>query len=264
MDNHGCPPLNHVYIPRPPLSAFVELFWFYEGYNPPQPKEWVLPTGTVSLVVNLSARYVTLTGAHSEPFMIDEVQRASIIGVHFRPGGAFPFLNLPVDALHNMLLPLEDLWGVRVYSLRDRLLEAETPQAKFQILEQALLAQATQPLGRHPAVSLALKEFQNGPQPRPVSAVVEDIGLSQRCFIQLFKEEVGLTPKLFCRIQRFQEVLCLLETGGPLEWTELALACGYFDQAHFIHDFQAFSGFNPTAYLAQRGQQHRNHVPIQE
>ena len=264
MAEHGCPAINHVYIPRPPLSDFVELFWFYEGYSPPQPKEWVLPTGTVSLIVNLSARYVTLTGAHSEPFMIDEVQRSSIIGVHFRPGGAFPFLDLPADELRNTLLPLENLWGTRVYSLRDRLLEAKTPEAKFHILEQTLLAQATRPLDRHPAVSLALKEFQSGPQPRPVSAVVEDIGLSQRRFIQLFSEEVGLTPKLFCRIQRFQEVLCLLEKGAPLHWTELALACGYFDQAHFIHDFQAFSGLNPTAYLAQRGEHHRSHVPIQE
>jgi methylphosphotriester-DNA--protein-cysteine methyltransferase len=153
---------------------------------------------------------------------------------------------------------------MRVYSLRDRLLEAKTPEAKFHSLEQTLLAQVARPLDRHPAVSLALKEFQSGPQPRPVSAVVEDIGLSQRRFIQLFSEEVGLTPKLFCRIQRFQEVLCLLEKGAPLHWTELALACGYFDQAHFIHDFQAFSGLNPTAYLAQRGQHHRSHVPIQE
>jgi transcriptional regulator GlxA family with amidase domain len=148
--------------------------------------------------------------------------------------------------------------------LRDRLLEAKTPEAKFHVLEQTLLAQAARPLDRHPAVSLALKEFQSTPQPCPISAVVEDIGLSQRRFIQLFSEEVGLTPKLFCRIQRFQEVLCLFEKGIPFQWAEIALACGYFDQAHFIHDFQAFSGLNPITYLAQRGQQHRNHVPIQE
>ena len=67
--------------------------------------------------------------------------------------------------------------------------------------------------------------------------------------------------KLFCRIQRFQEVLHLIGTGRQVEWADVALTCGYFDQAHFIHDFRTFSGLNPTAYLAQRSE-HLNHVPL--
>ena len=91
--------------------------------------------------------------------------------------------------------------------------------------------------------------------------MTERIGLSPRRFIQVFREEVGLTPKLFCRIRRFQEVLGLIGRGQHVEWAEVALACGYFDQAHFIHDFRAFSGLNPKAYLAHRGE-HLNHVPL--
>jgi len=116
-------------------------------------------------------------------------------------------------------------------------------------------------LARHPAVAAALKELQCVPQTRTLSDLVEHIGLSPRRFIQVFRAEVGLTPKLFCRIQRFQEVVRRIGRGQPVDWLDVALACGYFDQAHFIHDFRAFSGLTPTTYLAQ-GSEHLNHVPL--
>lgn len=268
------------YIPRPPLSDFVDLFWFYEGYDPPHEKERCLPTGTIELVINLLEdelkvydrhdterfqrfRGSVICGAYSEFFVIDTASQGSTMGVHFKPGGAFPFFKLPACELRDEHVSLETLWGVRAGELRDRLLEAETPESRFRILEQALLAQAARPLARHPAVAFALREFQGVSHGRMVSDVTGQIGLSQRRFIQLFSEEVGLTPKLFCRVRRFQEVLHLIERGQRVEWAEVALACGYFDQAHFIHDFRAFSGLKPTVYL-ERQSEHLNHVPLDD
>jgi AraC-like DNA-binding protein len=266
------------YIPRPPLSEFVELFWWYDGYAPPHPKERLLPTGTVELVINLrddthglfdrthagrrrTFRGPLVCGAHSEPFVIDTADEGSILGVHFKPGGAFPFLKVPAGELHNTHVPLEALWGAGAGLLREQLLEAQTPAARFRFLEQALLAQAARPLQRHPAVAFALKEFQGVPHGRTVSAVTERTGLSARRFIQVFADEVGLTPKLFCRVRRFQEVLRVTRDQRHVEWANVALACGYYDQAHFIHDFRAFSGLSPTTYLRDRGD-HLNHVPL--
>lgn len=77
----------------------------------------------------------------------------------------------------------------------------------------------------------------------------------------MFTEEVGLTPKLFCHIRWFQEVLRLIQRRRQVEWANIALACGDYDQSHFIRDFWAFSGLNPTAYLRVRGE-HLNHVPL--
>jgi hypothetical protein len=84
---------------------------------------------------------------------------------------------------------------------------------------------------------------------------------SARRFIEVFTDEVGLTPKLFCRVQRFQETVRRIGMGRRVDWAGMALDCGYFDQAHFIHDFRAFSGLSPSAYAAQRTG-HLNHVPI--
>ncbi len=89
--------------------------------------------------------------------------------------------------------------------------------------------------------------------------------MSDRRFIQLFSQHVGLTPKLFCRVQRFQQVLRnVFSTAGAdsvIDWPQIALACGYFDQSHFIHDFRAFSGINPTTYVANKTQ-FQNHVAL--
>jgi AraC-like DNA-binding protein len=266
------------HIPGPPLSDFVELFWSHQGDAPPHARERALPTGTVELVINLrddtprvfdrknpdqlqGCRGPLVCGAHSEFFVIDTADQGSIMGVHFKPGGAFPFLNLPAGELHNAHAPLDVLWGPAAGRLRERLLEAKSLTDRFRILEQSLLAQAARPLARHPAVAFALREFQGGPAGQTVADVIGRTGISPRWFIQRFTDEVGLTPKLYCRVQRFQQVLRLLDTGWPFDWANVALACGYYDQAHFIRDFRAFSGLSPTTYLRNRGE-HLNHVPM--
>jgi AraC-like DNA-binding protein len=114
-------------------------------------------------------------------------------------------------------------------------------------------------LERHPAVALALAEFDRGAP--TVGQVMDRIGLSRRRIIQVFTEQVGLTPKLYCRIQRFQQALRRVHRRKTVDWVQVALDCGYYDQAHFVHDFQAFSGLNPSAYLQQQGD-HLNHVPL--
>ncbi|HKA56319.1 MAG TPA: AraC family transcriptional regulator [Candidatus Binatia bacterium] len=249
------------YIPPPPLADFVELLWLYEGAAPAHARERLLPTGTTELVVPLGGDSwePVISGPHSESFVIETAAQSAIMGVHFRPGGAFPFLDPPAWELHNTNVPLADVWGRAAVALHDRLREAKTVADRFRILEQALRARLVRPLMRHPAVTFALARFHNGA--RTVADVLDRIGLSQRSFIQRFTDEVGLTPKLFCRIQRFQQVIDLVQRGPHVQWANLAVACGYYDQAHFIHDFRAFSGFSPSDYLKARGE-HRNHVPL--
>jgi AraC-like DNA-binding protein len=271
--------LYRLYSPPPPLGLFVELLWLYEGLRPAHPRERLLPTGTVEIVVDLREdRILTygrrdvghpyalsgavVCGAHSEFFVIDTASQAAVMGVHFRPGGAAPFLKVPGGELHNQHVDLSQFWGrQRVGELRERLLAAPTPEGKLCVLERALLETARGEFARHPAVAYALGAFHQVPGGRTVRDVTERTGLSARRFIDLFEKEVGLTPKLFCRVQRFQRVLRAIQSGGPVDWVDLALTCGYYDQAHFIHDFRAFSGINPSTYLAAQTP-HLNHVPL--
>ncbi|MGH7718113.1 MAG: helix-turn-helix domain-containing protein [Gemmatimonadaceae bacterium] len=88
-------------------------------------------------------------------------------------------------------------------------------------------------------------------RPRPpqrTALAVDRVGLSHRRFLDVFTAHVGVTPKVFCRIRRFQRVLQRVHEGGEVEWARVALSCDYYDQAHFIREFQAFSGVNPSTY----------------
>lgn len=267
------------HIPKPPLNEFVELFWFYDGFPPrAHKKERLMPTGSVEMVINLRENETRvydpknveisrrlpgalICGPHSSHFVIDTAEQDSVIGIHFRPGGAFPFFRLPVDELHNLQVSLEDLWGLEGSLVREQLLEAATPENKLQVLERCLFRQAFKPLERHRAVDGALALFRNIHSAPAIAETSDHIGISSRRLIQLFSHQVGLTPKLFCRVRRFQRVLQLIHKGGDFDWADLAMDGGYFDQAHFIHDFRTFSGMTPSTYLACKTE-HLNHVPI--
>ena len=94
-----------------------------------------------------------------------------------------------------------------------------------------------------------------------VAQVTGALGISQRRFLERFRSEVGMPPKLFSRVRRFQAVVEKVHMLSEVNWADVAADCGYFDEAHFIHDFRAFSGLSPSTYLALKSD-HRNHVPL--
>jgi AraC-like DNA-binding protein len=253
------------YRPGPPLADFVDLFWYYEDYAPPHREESVLPMATTELVIHVdgSHRCPVVSGPHSKPFVLNTSQPASMVGVHFKPGGAFAFLNGSMAGLHNAHATLESLWGRKSAEVQDRLMACRTPDGKFRILEQALVKTARNTLARHAAIEFALNEFTASEQVPTVAYVTERVGLRPKRFINLFTQQVGVTPKLFCRIERFQRVLRRLESITRPDWVDLALTIGYYDQAHFNNEFRSFAGLTPTVYMQRRGA-HFNHVPLAE
>jgi AraC-like DNA-binding protein len=267
--------------PRPPLSQFVELIWYYRNHPLPHAKERTMPDGCCSLIINLqedetriydpeNASVVTrsngsgLSGPQTKCFAIDTEEQRWVLGVSFRPAGAIPFLKLPASELQNQHVELEDLWGNLGRQLRERVLEAPTPRAKLRTLEVALLERVAGMFEQQPAVQYAVEQFIGSPQTARISSIIQQTGFSPRHFIELFKHHVGLTPKLFCRVRRFQHVLRLIHQERTVNWTDVALDCGYFDQAHFIHDFRNFAGINPSKYRSDHSGYtvSQNHVPI--
>jgi AraC-like DNA-binding protein len=261
--------------PSGPLADFVEQIWFFEGYVRPHAKERLLPDGSSELIIHLSEDEIrvwdpldttycerldgaVLIGPQSRYFVIDTAEQQSVMGVHFRPGGAFPFVRLPLDELHGLHVSLRDLWGGFARDLREQILALGSTEARFDLLEEALLARMLRPESCHDAVRHALWRFRDQ---RRVAEVVDETGLSQRRFIELFRRQVGLPPKMYCRVRRFQRVVRGLPLGRPIDWAETALDAGYSDQAHLIHDFRSISGISPGTWAAIRTE-HTNHVPL--
>jgi transcriptional regulator GlxA family with amidase domain len=163
----------------------------------------------------------------------------------------------------NQIVSLHDTWGASAEELRHRLLEAGDSERQFRILESSLCAAMQHAgkgrLGLHPAVAHALEDLRRSPHIQNITYLARESGLSRRRFSQLFSEQVGATPKLFCRLQRFLQIIERTKDAEKIDWADVALAGGYFDQAHMAHEFHEFSGLSPGRYLSA-AHPHRYHV----
>jgi AraC-like DNA-binding protein len=266
------------YVPGPPLRDFVELFWFLEGRGLAErtQKEAILPDGCAALVINLSENAVRIyedirdnsstklsgsifCGPQSTPYAVAPTA-TSVIGVHFRPGGAFAFLPMPLEELRNAHVAIESIYGGKAGALRDRLIKAISAKEKFAILENFLRCRMVGSVSLHRAVTHAVRCFQSELAPT-VSEIVEQTGLSSRRFSRIFSEQVGLTPKVFHRVQRFQRTMGSVTSAREVDWARLAVEAGYYDQAHFIHEFHSFCSVTPSTFLGTTLGQ-RNHLPL--
>jgi len=268
-----------------PLAEFVEDFWLYDDYRPRHLRERILPSGTVELVINLRDDQLRIydrvrpgvcerfsgaivSGTYDRFFVIDTAEEASLLGVHFKPGGAFPFFGLPVSELIDAHVDLETVWGRSGRELREQLRNTTCPIDKFRAVEATLVERLSGISTRGAVVQFALDALSRA-HAATVHDVMERVGLSHRRFVEVFKAQVGLTPKLFHRVQRFQRILAYAGRAPALEWSHLAVDCGFFDQSHLIRDFVEFSGFSPAQFarhlqeLERRGVHlKRHHLPL--
>jgi len=266
----------HIHRPTGPLADFVDCIWIWQSASTSEPKERVIPSGTLAIVINLDVKRmriydrndperfdsypgITIAGAHSRYFVIQTSPDSSVMGVHFKPGGAFPFLGVGAGELEDAHTGLDALWGSRAQRLHDRLLEARGHAERIRLLETFLLESAVRALVRRPDVALALAAMDD-PRLVSVAELRARTGLSAKRLIALFRDEVGLGPKTFWRIRRFQAALRGIERARAPRGAELAADLGYFDQAHMIRDFRTFAGLSPREYLLG-GLDRPNHVP---
>jgi AraC-like DNA-binding protein len=251
------------YVPRGRLARHVRFLWASE--QPPQrhPQERLLPTGEMGLFVEVSGTSSSppiLAGASSQPRVLNTARSIRMLGVSFAPGGASSLFRTPVSEIANLTLPLDEFCGGSALALQAEILGAATKSVRFRVLErylETLLAANDAP--GHPAVRYALGELRSVRDVK-IADLIGRMGIGERRFTELFRGEVGLTPKLYQRVTRFQQVLASLESDRGTVWSDVASLHGYFDQAHLIHDFNFFAGVSPTVYLRHRSS--RNHLTL--
>jgi AraC-like DNA-binding protein len=251
----GVPPVVELRRARGPLTPFVDFFWSCQRYDAPHAAEHVLPTAAAGLVFRVGEDgrpRCAVAGPRLRYVRVDTARPFTAVGVHFRPGGGWPFFGVPGSDLTNAAVPLDALWGLAASRLCQRVFDAKAPDERFRILERALLDRARERFVARPWIRRALQLFEHSHGSLRVRDVVDHLGVSQRRFVQAFRDEVGLTPKAFCRIQRFNEVLRRVDLLSDIDWADVALACGYWDQAHLNHEFREFCDLSPSEYLRRR------------
>ena len=249
--------------PPPVLRPFVSALWASESAaGGPAFRERVLPTGRMHLVFRSSPcplrvldglqdfhgstfGHAVLGGARAGSYLREAAPDGASVGAELRAGACIALFGAPADALAEQHTALEDLWGAEAMRACDRIFSAPDAARQLDVFAAILAARLPRVHGLHPAVAAALAVFRES---QDVRAMVAASGYSHRHFIAVFERETGLTPKRFCRVQRFRALLARAASHPALSWTELALAGGYSDQPHFNREFHAIAGITPGEY----------------
>lgn len=254
------------------LAAFVKSFHYHET-DLPFALERIMPNGQVHLMVNLAENEfrtysgsraeqkhrqsgAVLAGPHAKSVVLDTRELRWLAAVEFDSGGAKHFFSMPMSAVCNAVVQLEDVWGRDGRLLHERLLDAPTPASKFRVFEKVLSEHLAPRFD--PAIQYAMAALRAG---MPVSQVVSRLGILPRTFERRFSAQVGINPKRFARVQRLQRVLRAVRLSSRPDWSALAAEHGYTDQAHLIHDFRDLADITPSGYVPHSPQRN-NHVPL--
>ncbi|HLB24551.1 MAG TPA: AraC family transcriptional regulator [Dehalococcoidia bacterium] len=172
--------------------------------------------------------------------------------IDFTPIGAYLFLQRPMSELANRSVELEDIFGKQANELRERLIAKESWQGRFAIAEAFIAERISHARPASPAVAWAWGRLQASAGSVGIGQLAAEIGWSRKHLIAQFREQIGMAPKTLARVLRFKQALETIESGAELHWSEMAVRCGYYDQAHFIRDFREFTGVTPGEYLTRR------------
>jgi len=200
-------------------------------------------------------------GIRSAYYVKDIAPTACTVGASLCPGACETLFGIPSHEISGHHVSLEDLWGTRARSLSNQLQEASDLERRLKVLEVFLAQRLPVVSGINPAIAHALSRFSTTTE---IGKIVEETGYSHRHFVKLFRQSVGLSPRVYTRLLRFQNVLKhgFDKTRG--RWIDVALEAGYADQAHFNREFRELTGVSPTEYLLnRRGDPHHVRIPGQ-
>ena len=267
------------WIPAEPLRRYVAAYTGYRQRGLPPARHRGLPSPYLTLIFTLDepltivahpdpgqppGEYGTLLGGlHSVPALITHAGAQSGIQVALRPLGARALLGLPAGELADIDVPADAVLGGVCAELRDRVRVAAGWPERFAILDEILLRLAVAgagPAGMRPGVApevgWAWRQLLQAGGVVRVSALAAETGWSGRHLTSRFRAEIGLTPKAAARVIRFSRARHLLArhvyaSDREYRLAELAVTCGYFDQAHLAREFRSLAGCPPSQWLAE-------------
>ncbi len=250
--------------PTPRFANMVKCFWSLE-YAPsavgePEP---VVPDGCVEIIFNLADRFrryhpggqvetqaaSLVAGQMHRSILIGPSGNVHLFGIRFKPAGASPFFRFGMSDLADQVESLRAVWGNDVSGIEDRLASANRFHERVVIAESLLAERLSDKRTFDPWLNNAIGLISDRRGKLPISRIAREIGISERGLERRFRESVGLTPKLFSRIVRFQRVLKAIEQSPNPDIIDAAFEFGYYDQSHLINDFRQFADTTPLAFL---------------
>lgn len=256
------------YKPHPAVVPHVELYW-RGTFDPAEQSllaQRVVPNGYVELIVHLGDAHCmllrdgvwrrspdhTLIGLYSEPYEVRFSQCVEVFGIRFKPEGWQPMIGLPAAELLAGHEDIANVMGPAHEDLCERIRDAADTAGMIAAADAWLLQRVSDLPGHRDYVHQAAELIRRAPAHVRLEDLPGLVCIGQRQLERAFKQRVGVSPKQYQRMQRLNRVNRLLQQGQHMDLTQVALACGFFDQAHFIREFRTFIGERPTRFLRDR------------
>lgn len=258
-----------VYFPAAPLRQFIECFWFLRAdvAPPGQLEENIFTDARADIVLSFGSPYLRFDASRQDrlqimrvsnldaqrryPVRIVQQGQIDLIGIRFRPDGLAAFVPMPVGELDGLTLGLREVFGQPGVDLEGRLYEAAgEPRIQLELLNDFFL-QRLEARTEHALVADIAVTIERHHGDITVQRLSHSYGYSVRTLDRQFQRVMGFPPKLYARIVRFRHALNRLVHDPAIAWADIVAAYGYYDQPHFIKEFEEFTGRQPEAYRAQ-------------
>ncbi|MBK7872801.1 MAG: AraC family transcriptional regulator [Saprospiraceae bacterium] len=250
------------------MAHLVSHFW--EKNNPPDHKigyetETVLPETYLNLTFSLGTPYFRfsekdgifeklhtpqLAAMHTVRNFYKHQLNNHIFGIKFLPGGLYPLVSNDFLGITDVTLDMELIFGKEVNDLADELYHLPDFEGRVACIERFLMQRLMErKLQKFNFVRLATTYLSTQNAHTDIAKVAEELNTNYKALSRTFHEVIGIAPKQFAQMQRFERALQLLFSEMQLSCTEIGYKAGYYDQAHFIREFKKFAGQTPTEYL---------------
>jgi len=256
------------WVTQPPLASSILDLWDLRS-DGSYSRERLVPRSYMDLLINLGEPHRLLSrgpgrpdrayerawisGLHEHYLETESPPRPWLMGARFTPAGPRAILGVPPGELANEVIDLDLLLGSSVERLRQQLIDAASVEDRFRALERFFCDRLNGKASARPEVAYTLDRLVHSAGRARVRTLATETGLSQKHLIHLFREQVGLAPKRYARIVRFNALLRQMAPEARPDWADLAAMYGFYDQAHFVRDFREFTGTTPTDFLRSRG-----------
>ena len=246
------------YLPSSRLRPFIQSFLFIETRE--ERDNTVLPDtsmfmalrykGNVSMHPESTIPTAVLSGIRDSSRRIHYHANTANLIVAFAPGAAAAFFLEPVNELYDQTVPVDWLKNAAAFTtLAEKIAETPTKKDQLTLVEEALLAKLIKP-APDPVVTAAVNAIKQTCGNTKIAALAKELYISRDALEKRFRASTGTSPKHFSSILRLRRAIAAHEPGKSL--TDIALTAGYYDQAHFIRDFRAFTGQPPKQFFNER------------
>jgi len=255
----------HTYTikPRRELQTYIERYWGWESADDVR-LPTLLPGTGAELIFHYGAPFIVASSeddaflrvslAHllcvrSRPYCLRACLPLGFLAVRFRAGAFRHFCRISLEELNDSTCGIGDIWGKAGQELAQRIGDAPTLQARIDYLESHLLECFSRYAQTNAYIDIALNQLYCHHNVVQIESLAKQMRMSRRHFERTFKNTVGVSPKLFQRLSRFQQTVRDLLLANETSYLPMALAHGYYDQSHFIKEFRALAQDTPSSFL---------------